>query len=38
LTDLKADFAPGVEFTVGEPMIPFKETIINRKLNIKIKK
>jgi translation elongation factor EF-G len=38
LTDLRNDFAPGIEFTVGEPMIPFKETIFNRKINIKVRK
>jgi len=38
LTDLREDFAPGIEFTVGEPMIPFKETIVNRKINIKVRK
>jgi translation elongation factor EF-G len=38
LTDLRNDFAPGIEFTVGEPMIPFKETIFNRKMKIKERK
>ena len=27
--DLKTDFATGVEVTVSEPIIPFKETITN---------
>lgn len=30
LKDLSDDYAPGVEFEIGEPIIPFKETILNR--------
>lgn len=30
LKDLETDFAPGVGFVIGEPIIPFKETILNR--------
>ena len=29
LKDLEDDYAPGIEFVIGEPIIPFKETIIN---------
>jgi hypothetical protein len=39
LKDLEDDFAPGCKFTTSEPMLPFKETIANRKLkNIQEKK
>lgn len=30
LKDLETDYAPGIEFEIGEPIIPFKETIINK--------
>lgn len=29
LKDLQDDYAPGIEFEIGEPIIPFKETILN---------
>lgn len=35
LKDLKDDFIPDVPFTVGEPIIPFKETILNRQVREK---
>ena len=30
LKDLEDDYAPGIGFEIGEPIIPFKETILNR--------
>ena len=30
LKDLTDDYAPGIEFEIGDPIIPFKETILNR--------
>mmetsp|Transcript_12726 Transcript_12726/g.17142 ORF Transcript_12726/g.17142 Transcript_12726/m.17142 type:complete len:111 (-) Transcript_12726:1537-1869(-) len=30
LKDLETDYAPGIEFEIGDPIIPFKETILNR--------
>lgn len=30
LKDLETDYAPGIEFEIGAPIIPFKETILNR--------
>ena len=38
LKDLETDFAPGIEFDIGEPIIPFKETIMNRSTRDKQKK
>lgn len=38
LKDLKDDFAPGIEFQISKPIIPFKETIINNNMRDKIKK
>lgn len=38
LKDLEDDFAPGISFTVSDPIIPFKETIANRQLHNKVKK
>ena len=38
LKDLKDDYAPGVEFSISKPIIPFKETIINRSMRDKIVK
>jgi ribosome assembly protein 1 len=38
IKDLNDDFCPGVELTVSEPIIEFRETIINRKLTNKIYK
>ena len=38
ITDLKKDFAPGIEFEIGEPIIPFKETITNLSVRDKISK
>ena len=29
LHDLTEDYAPGIKYTIGEPIIPFKETIVN---------
>lgn len=37
IRDLKDDFAPGVEVQVSEPIIAFKETIVNYKLTDKKK-
>jgi translation elongation factor EF-G len=36
LKDLKDDYAPGIEFTISKPIIPFKETIINRSMRDKV--
>ena len=38
LKDLTDDFAPGIEFEIGEPIIPFKETILNRTMRDKQRK
>ena len=38
ITDLKKDFAPGIEFEIGEPIIPFKETIANLSVRDKVQK
>jgi hypothetical protein len=35
---LQDDFAKGVKFTISEPIISFKETIINNSLSDKRKK
>jgi translation elongation factor EF-G len=36
IVDLKDDFCPGIELTVSEPIIEFRETIINKKLTNRI--
>lgn len=36
LKDLKDDYAPGIEFTISKPIIPFKETIINKSMRAKV--
>ena len=36
LKDLKDDYAPGIEFTISKPIIPFKETIINKSMRDKV--
>lgn len=38
LKDLETDYAPGIEFEIGEPIIPFKETILNRTTRDKQRK
>ena len=38
IKDLQDDYAPGVEIEIGEPIIPFKETIVNRTMREKAKK
>ena len=38
IKDLNDDFCPGVELTVSEPIIEFRETIINKKLSNRIQK
>ena len=38
IRDLKQDYAPGIEFEIGEPIIPFKETIINNSVRDKVRK
>ena len=38
LKDLSDDFAPDVAFEIGEPIIPFKETIVNRTMRERIRK
>ena len=38
LKDLEDDYAPGIEFEIGEPIIPFKETILNRSTRDKQRK
>jgi ribosome assembly protein 1 len=38
IKDLNDDFCPGVELTVSEPIIEFRETIINKKLTNQIYK
>lgn len=38
LQDLKTDYAPGIEFEIGDPIIPFKETILNRTTRNKKRK
>ena len=38
LKDLEDDYAPGIEFEIGEPIIPFKETILNRTTRDKQRK
>jgi translation elongation factor EF-G len=38
LKDLKDDYAPEVEFSISKPIIPFRETIINRSMRDKIVK
>jgi len=38
LKDLEDDYAPGIEFEIGEPIIPFKETILNRTTRERLRK
>lgn len=39
LKDLKDDYLEGqINFTVGEPIIPFKETCVNRSIRDKVRK
>ena len=38
LKDLEDDYAPGIEFEIGEPIIPFKETIMNNTTREKERK
>ena len=38
LKDLQDDYAPGIEFEIGEPIIPFKETILNNTTREKDRK
>lgn len=38
LKDLTDDYAPGIEFEIGDPIIPFKETILNRTMREKTTK
>lgn len=38
LEDLKKDYAPGITLEVGQPIIPFRETIMNKLAKEKIKK
>lgn len=38
LKDVKDSYAPGVEIQVGEPIIPFRETIANRRATNKERK
>lgn len=38
LKDLHDDFAPGIKFEIGEPIIPFKETIVNRSMRDHLRK
>ena len=38
LKDLETDFAPGIEFEIGAPIIPFKETIMNASTRDKQRK
>lgn len=38
LKDLEDDYAPGIEFEIGEPIIPFKETILNNTTREKERK
>ena len=38
LKDLQDDYAPGVKFEIGEPIIPFKETIVNRSIRDHIRR
>ena len=38
LKDLETDYAPGIEFEIGEPIIPFKETILNNTTRDKQRK
>lgn len=38
LKDLKDDFCPGLELNVSDPIIPFRETILNKKLSNRVSK
>lgn len=38
LKDLETDYAPNIEFDIGEPIIPFKETILNSTIRDKQRK
>ena len=38
LKDLKDDFCPGLELNVSDPIIPFRETILNKKLTNRVVK
>ena len=38
LKDLKDDFCPGLELNVSDPIIPFRETILNKKLSNRVVK
>jgi translation elongation factor EF-G len=38
IKDLEDDYAPGVPFEIGEPIIPFKETIKNRVMRERVRK
>ena len=38
LKDLKDDFCPGIDLNVSDPIIPFRETIINKKLSNRVGK
>ena len=35
IKDLNDDFCPGIQLEIGEPIIPFRETIINKRLTNK---
>ena len=32
------DYCPGIELEISDPIIPFRETILNKRLTNKIKK
>lgn len=36
LKDLKDDYAPGIDFSISKPIIPFKETIINKSMRDRV--
>ena len=38
IKDLNDDFCPGVKLTVSDPIIPFREAIINKKLSNRVLK
>jgi len=38
IKDLNDDFCPGIKLTISDPIIPFRESIINKKLSNKTKK
>jgi translation elongation factor EF-G len=35
---LNDDYCPGIELEISDPIIPFRETILNKRLTNKIKK